>query len=96
MTETFPFRGADGRTVRFSFEEDEYDLPPTASELDGAEGRVIESAQKDTGIVTIDVAKIEIDGDQYVVSENDGESVMLYYEGREVFIPNEAVVVGET
>lgn len=94
MNNDFPFNDAEGAAVTISVEVDVWDLPPTVSDLDGAQGRVIETTTKDAGIVEIDCASLLLDGEQYVVTENDDESVLLYADGREVYLPHDCIEIG--
>ena len=95
MTDSnFPFNDADGRAVTIQFDADQYDLPPTASNLDGTTGRVIETTTKHAGPIEVDAANVQLGGETYVVLQHDDENVKLYAEGREIIIPNSAIHVG--
>jgi len=92
-TNTFIFNGAEGDAVTIRVPDDVSHVSPTVSDLDGSQGRVIETETKDAGITTIDVASVLLDGDQYIVTENDSGSVLLYADGREVCVPNDCIVL---
>lgn len=80
----FPFTGAEGRAVTIDIGDDYWSVSPTERSLDGAEGVVLESVAKDVaGITSLDVARIELDGEQYIVSEHNETAVMLHDDGTE-------------
>jgi len=93
MTNDFPLNDAEGAAVRIEVPDDVESVSPTVSDLDGTQGRVIETATKDAAITTIDVASVLLDGEQYIISENDAESVLLFADGVEVYVPHECLIV---
>lgn len=90
---TFPLNDAEGAAVRIEVPDDVSSVSPTVSDLDGTQGRVIETATKDAAITTIDVASVLLDGEQYIITENDDTSVMLFADGVEVYVPHDCLVV---
>jgi len=93
MSNDFPLKDAEGAAVRIEIPDASVPVSPTVSDLGGTQGRVIETATKDAAITTIDVASVLLDGEQYIITENDDRSVILYDKGIEVYVPHECLVV---
>jgi hypothetical protein len=93
MSSDFPLKDAEGAAMRIEIPDDSPPVQPTVMDLDGTQGRVIETATKDAAVTTIDVASVLLDGEQYIITENDDTSVMLFADGVEVYVPHECLVV---
>jgi hypothetical protein len=93
MSNDFPLKDAEGAAMRIDVPDDSSPVQPTVMDLDGAQGRVIETATKDAAVTTIDVASVLLDGEQYIITENDDTSMLLYDGGVEVYLPHSCVVV---
>jgi len=90
----FPFRGAEGRAVTIDIGDDYWSVSPTERSLDGAEGVVLETVDKDVaGITSLTVARIELDGVGYIVSEHNEDAVRLYDDGAEAPIQIAHIIV---
>jgi len=90
----FPFKGAEGDAVTIDIGDDYWSVSPTERSLDGAEGVVLEAVDKDVaGITSLSVARIELDGEQYIVSEHNETAVMLHDDGTEAPIQLAHIIV---
>jgi len=93
MTNDFPLKDAEGAAVRIEVPDDVESVSPTVSDLEGTQGRVTETASKDAAVTTVGVASVMFDDEQYIITENDDISVMLFADGVEVYVPHECLVV---